>query len=119
ETFFSIPITAKAVGIGISASAFAGAINMNAQYPTSPAPVAGDGMLLIVGTKLQGCRPTTPSGWRRIGDYIAWNGANGTDTGAVRLNVYFREAVGGESGAVPISLLNANSDVMMARIFTF
>jgi hypothetical protein len=85
--------------------------------PSYPSIEEGYGLILDVGTKLEAARVSTPTGWRRIGEFISWTGSNGTDLGAIRKTVFFKEADGTESGTLSISTVGGNST--MAVIYAF
>jgi hypothetical protein len=87
-----------------------GTTSLSVAYPATSI-TANMAIFLVVSTKLQGCRPSTPTGFRRLpgGESIAWSGGNGSDQGAIRQTIFYKLAVGGESGSVSVTITNGNS----------
>lgn len=82
--------------------------------PTIPAPLAGSGaghlLILVVYTKPQTATINTPAGWTLLVTATSANGAlQAADTGDTKVALFYKEAVGGESGTVTVNITSGNS----------
>lgn len=79
-----------------------------AAYPASI--VAGDGLVVMVGTKPFGATITTPAGYTALGTITNGSTVVGLDTGSVKCAGFFKQAVGTESGtSLTVSIATADS----------
>jgi hypothetical protein len=92
------------IGSGASGS---GTTSCSVPYPASV--LEGYGLILTVGTKLQTPIVSTPTGWRRIKETIAYSGSNGSDQGAIRQTTFWKEADGTETGSLSVTVTAGNS----------
>jgi hypothetical protein len=77
--------------------------------PVYPASIgAGDGLLMFVANKYPPALTFAP-GFDLLARYSGGQGASGVDAGIVQLSVFFREAVGGETGTVAVTNTLGNS----------
>src|SRR5574343_1259066 len=104
----------------------AGTLTVSGQNPTTIAPphpasiAAGDGLVLIVGFK-PGTENTgsvdTPSGWTALA--AGFGGGYGTtlgiDTGNTYVAAFWKQAVGGETGNLTVTL-NGSPNMAWAQI---
>ncbi len=88
--------------VAVSATSAAGTTSITPSYPAGLA--AEDGLILVVGTKLQSCQVDTPAGWRRIKETIGFSGSNGSNQGAIRQTMFWKEATGSESGTLTVTI---------------
>jgi hypothetical protein len=91
------------VGAGAAAS---GTTTCSVPYPTLS---SGNGLVLVMGTKLQTPIVSTPTGWRRIKETIAYSGSNGGDQGAIRQTIFWKEADGTETGSLGVTISGGTS----------
>lgn len=97
-------------------AATGGTTSVNAPIPAVTIE-AGDYLYSFAGTKLQGARPDTPTGFKCIkGDTINWNDNNATDVGAIQLQTYEKRAVGGESGNIAYTFPGTNANSILASV---
>lgn len=97
-------------------AATGGTTSVNAPIPAVTIN-AGDYLYSFAGTKLQGARPDTPTGFKCIkGDTINWNDGNGGDLGAVQLQTYEKRAAGGESGNIAYTFPGTNANSILASV---
>lgn len=89
-----------------TATAVATACPVN--YPVTIA--AGDGLVMIVGTKPFGATITTPAGWTAQGTTTNGTTAVGIDTGSVKVAAFTKTADGTEAGAGFITVSVATAD---------
>jgi hypothetical protein len=102
---------------GVSTGA-SGASSAVISYPASI--TAGMGLFMVVGSKLQAPRADTPAGWRRIKETLTWFGSNGSDQGAIRGTVFFKEATGTEnSGAGTVTVTVDGATSVLALVYAF
>lgn len=78
-------------------------------YPASIA--AGDLLILHIVTKYPPNNPTTPAGWTVMGVTTGGAGAAGADSGDVTLAVYYKVAVGDETGSLSVTTTGANTGI--------
>jgi len=85
-------------------------------YPVAIA--AGDGLVLVVGTKPFSGTITTPAGWTALGEITNGTTGSGIDTGSVKAAAFFREAVGTETGSLTVTITGGNSSWASILRFT-
>lgn len=114
---FSQNLAYAAVSFGTAGAVAAGSTSLTVPYPASI--VAGDLLVLTVGNKYPTNGPATPAGWTLVtnGQGSGGVGSAGTDSGTVYATVFVKQAVGGESGNLTVTLAGANSS--MGRMFRY
>jgi hypothetical protein len=95
--------------IAFIAAGAAGSGTTSCLVPFPATVLEGYGLIMKIGTKLQTPIVSTPSGWRRIKETIAYSGSNGSDQGAIRQTLFWREADGTETGNVTVTIAGGNS----------
>lgn len=88
-------------------AATASATALPVPYPASI--TIGNPLVLLVGTKAFSATITTPDGWIPLGEVTNGSVATGTDVGSVKMAAFAREAVGGETGNLTVSISGASS----------
>lgn len=76
-------------------------------YPASI--TLGDPLVLLVGCKPFNSVITTPPGWIPLGQVTNGSVAGGADTGSMLMAAFAREAAGGETGNLTVSIASGNS----------
>lgn len=79
----------------------AGAANPTAAYPASP--VSGDMLVMCVASRDSANSLPTPSGWTAVTASTGGVGADGVDSGPVRLSLFYKISDGTESGSLVIT----------------
>ncbi len=87
-----------------------GTTSVNVPYPA--APTAGNLLIMLIVNKHDEHTVSTPSGWTAPSNntYTGGAGTEGTDDeGTVRVTVFTKEAVGGETSSVAVTVTSGNS----------
>ena len=86
-------------------------------YPASI--VNGNPLVLLVGTKQYDSVIATPAGWIALGEVTNGTTATGTDTGSVKMAAFAREAVGGETGNLTVTISGAAVSSSYGSIYRY
>ena len=100
------------VGIGTAAT---GTTPITPSYPAGI--LAGDLLVMSVINKYPASPPATPAGWTPAGQAQGGAGSSGDDSGQVLSTVFVKEAAGGESGTVSVTVAGANSSSAIILAF--
>ncbi|MDP2170312.1 MAG: LamG domain-containing protein [Rhodocyclaceae bacterium] len=102
-----------AVAFGAAGDVETGTTSLSVLHPAGI--VAGDLLVLVVGNKFSpDDPPVTPAGWTLVGQGEGGLGnTSNNDQGPVFSTIFVREAVGGETGNLTVSLPGANSSMGM------
>ena len=102
--------------VGVSAAPIFGTTTATATLPAGYTVTADDrAYLLCVNKRAATTTPATPSGWTSLGTVQVGTGATGAGTGPLRLTIFFKDLVGGDTvPAVTISGTGAVIGVVCA-----
>jgi hypothetical protein len=94
-----------------------GSGSLNVPYPSTVPASAG--VFLVVSDKLGTTTPTTPSGWTSLYTVSAGSGADGADSGAIRVTVYRKDtdAAGTETSSTTQSVTITSGNSALGQIF--
>lgn len=88
-----------------------GTSNPSIPYPASP--LAGDMLVLFVANRGSATTIPTPSGWTSGSSRTGGAGSDATDSGVIRLSIFYKIADGTESGSLSITAATTSYDVAM------
>lgn len=107
-----------AIAFGTAGTAAVGTTSLAVPHPASIA--AGDMLVLVIANKYPTNGPSTPAGWSTFITNAQQSGGSGTagiDVGSVYVTVFTKEAVGGETGNLTVTVTSGNASI--GRMFRY
>jgi hypothetical protein len=95
------------------------AATINHSPSAMPTHAAGNMLVAIVGQKPDTASAgTAPSGWTLLGAVAGGVGTTGTDTGPVRISIYYKEATSSSEPAPTFALTGQNVSWVVVQVWT-